>query len=65
MPLYLTEADVAALLTPADAVEAVEACFQRLAARRGRERARGGGCGWRTASSRSWPRSTASSGSRA
>ena len=32
MPLYLTEADVAALLTPADAVEAVEACFRRIAA---------------------------------
>ena len=31
MPLYLTEDDVAALLTPADAVEAVEACFARLA----------------------------------
>ena len=32
MPLYLTEAEVAELLTPADAVEAVEACFRRLAA---------------------------------
>src|SRR6266508_2071998 len=32
MPLYLTEADVTALLTPLDAVEAVEACFRRLAA---------------------------------
>ena len=31
MPLYLTEADVGALLTPADAIGAVEACFQRLA----------------------------------
>jgi ornithine cyclodeaminase/alanine dehydrogenase-like protein (mu-crystallin family) len=31
MPLYLTEADVAKLLTPADAIAAVEACFQRLA----------------------------------
>jgi alanine dehydrogenase len=31
MPLYLTEADVAKLLTPADAITAVEACFQRLA----------------------------------
>jgi ornithine cyclodeaminase/alanine dehydrogenase-like protein (mu-crystallin family) len=29
--LYLTEADVTALLTPADAVEAVEASFRRLA----------------------------------
>ena len=31
MPLYLTESDVAELLTPADAVEAVEACFRRMA----------------------------------
>ncbi|HLF68148.1 MAG TPA: ornithine cyclodeaminase family protein [Gaiellaceae bacterium] len=31
MPLYLTETDVAALLTPEDAVEAVEECFRRLA----------------------------------
>jgi ornithine cyclodeaminase/alanine dehydrogenase-like protein (mu-crystallin family) len=32
MPLYLTEQDVAELLSPADAVEAVEACFGRMAA---------------------------------
>jgi alanine dehydrogenase len=32
VPLYLTEDDVAELLTPADAVEAVEACFRRMAA---------------------------------
>ena len=32
MPLYLTEAEVAELLDPADALEAVEACFRRLAA---------------------------------
>jgi ornithine cyclodeaminase/alanine dehydrogenase-like protein (mu-crystallin family) len=32
VPLYLTESDVAELLTPADAVEAVEACFRRMAA---------------------------------
>ena len=32
MPLYLTEEDVAALLTPEDALAAVEACFHRLAA---------------------------------
>lgn len=32
MPLYLREADVDELLSPADAVEAVEACFTRLAA---------------------------------
>ncbi len=32
MPLYLTEQDVAELLTPADAVEAIEACFRRMAA---------------------------------
>ena len=31
MPLYLTEQDVAALLTPADALEAVEESFHRLA----------------------------------
>ena len=31
MPLYLTEADVTGLLTPADAVEAVEASFRRAA----------------------------------
>jgi alanine dehydrogenase len=32
VPLYLTEADVTALLTPAAAVDAVEACFRRMAA---------------------------------
>ena len=32
MPLYLTEEDVEALLTPADAVDAVEGCFRRMAA---------------------------------
>jgi alanine dehydrogenase len=32
VPLYLTENDVAELLTPADAVEAIEACFRRMAA---------------------------------
>jgi ornithine cyclodeaminase/alanine dehydrogenase-like protein (mu-crystallin family) len=31
VPLYLREADVDALLSPADAVEAVEGCFARLA----------------------------------
>ena len=31
MPLYLREADVEELLPPADAVTAVEACFERLA----------------------------------
>jgi alanine dehydrogenase len=31
VPIYLTEADVEALLTPADAVEIVEECFQRIA----------------------------------
>ena len=31
MPLYLTEAEVTELLTPADALEAVEGCFRRLA----------------------------------
>jgi alanine dehydrogenase len=32
LPLYLTERDVEALLTPADALEAVEGSFRRLAA---------------------------------
>jgi ornithine cyclodeaminase/alanine dehydrogenase-like protein (mu-crystallin family) len=32
LPLYLTESEVESLLTPADALEAVEACFRRLAA---------------------------------
>jgi ornithine cyclodeaminase/alanine dehydrogenase len=32
VPLYLTEAEVAELLAPPDAVEAIEACFRRLAA---------------------------------
>jgi ornithine cyclodeaminase/alanine dehydrogenase-like protein (mu-crystallin family) len=31
VPLYLTEKEVGELLTPADALEAVEACFRRLA----------------------------------
>jgi ornithine cyclodeaminase/alanine dehydrogenase len=31
VPLYLTEAEVAEVMAPADALEAVEACFQRLA----------------------------------
>ncbi len=32
MTLHLTEADVERLLSPADAVEAIEACFRRMAA---------------------------------
>ncbi len=32
MPLYLTEADVGGLLSPADAIQAVEGSFRRLAA---------------------------------
>jgi len=32
LPLFLTEANVKSLLTPADALEAVEGCFRRLAA---------------------------------
>jgi alanine dehydrogenase len=32
VPLYLTEAEVAKLLTPEEAVDAIEACFRRLAA---------------------------------
>src|SRR2546429_9584323 len=35
LPLYLTEANVDSLLTPADALEAVEGCFRRLAAGEG------------------------------
>jgi alanine dehydrogenase len=31
MPLYLTEAEVGELLTPRDALDAVEGCFERLA----------------------------------
>ena len=31
LPLYLTEAEIEKLLTPADALAAVEACFERLA----------------------------------
>jgi alanine dehydrogenase len=31
LPLYLTESEVGELLTPADALEAVEGCFRRLA----------------------------------
>jgi alanine dehydrogenase len=31
VPLYLTEADVDSLLTPADALESIEACFHRMA----------------------------------
>jgi ornithine cyclodeaminase/alanine dehydrogenase-like protein (mu-crystallin family) len=31
VPLYLSEEDVCAVLTPADAVAAVEACFERMA----------------------------------
>jgi alanine dehydrogenase len=32
VPLYLTEAEIGELLTPADALDAVEGCFRRLAA---------------------------------
>jgi len=32
VPLYLTESDIETLVAPADAVEAVEACFRRMAA---------------------------------
>jgi ornithine cyclodeaminase/alanine dehydrogenase-like protein (mu-crystallin family) len=31
LPLYLTEAEIGKLLTPADALEAIEACFERMA----------------------------------
>jgi alanine dehydrogenase len=31
VPLYLTDADVESLLTPADALQAVEGCFERMA----------------------------------
>ena len=32
VPLYLTETDIAELLSPSDAVEAIESCFVRMAA---------------------------------
>jgi ornithine cyclodeaminase/alanine dehydrogenase-like protein (mu-crystallin family) len=32
VPLYLSESDVSSLLGPADAVDAIEACFRRMAA---------------------------------
>ena len=32
MPLYLSESDVASLVTPATAVDAIESCFARMAA---------------------------------
>ena len=40
MALYLREADVEALLSPEDAVEAVDGCFRRLAAGRAENRPR-------------------------
>jgi alanine dehydrogenase len=40
LPLYLTEADVEALVSPADAVEAIEGCFRRLASGRVENRPR-------------------------
>jgi alanine dehydrogenase len=40
LPLYLTEADVEALVSPADAVEAIEGSFRRLAAGRVENRPR-------------------------
>jgi ornithine cyclodeaminase/alanine dehydrogenase-like protein (mu-crystallin family) len=40
VPLYLSESDVADLLPPADAVEAIEACFHRMAAGRVENRPR-------------------------
>ena len=47
MPLYLTESEVEQLLTPADVISAVEACFERLARgeieNRPRSRVRGDG----------------------
>jgi alanine dehydrogenase len=49
VPLYLTEADVEALLSPADAVAAVEESFRRLAAGEVANRPRyrvGGEAGW-------------------
>jgi ornithine cyclodeaminase/alanine dehydrogenase-like protein (mu-crystallin family) len=32
MPIYLTESDIEALVSPTDAVDAIEACFRRMAA---------------------------------
>ena len=40
MPLYLTEADIEAVLSPGDAVEAVEASFRHIAAGRVENRPR-------------------------
>jgi alanine dehydrogenase len=40
MPVYLRESDVEELLSPADAVEAVEGCFARLATREAENRPR-------------------------
>ena len=40
MPLYLTESDVGELLTPSDAVDAIEGCFRRMAAGSVENRAR-------------------------
>jgi alanine dehydrogenase len=40
VPLYLTESEVAELLTPAAAVEAIDACFRRMAAGRVENRPR-------------------------
>ena len=60
VPLYLTEADVEALLTPADAV-ARSRSASADGARAPSRTVRASGCRSRAASSRSWPRSTASS----
>ena len=54
MPLYLTEKDVEALLTPGEAVPVLEECFRRLAA--GEVTAMpASACRSRAASSRCWP----------
>ena len=62
MPLYLTEADVAALLTPADALEAVEESFRRLAPGRSTTAARAAAA--RGGEFAVMPASTRSSGTR-
>ena len=52
VPLYLTEQEVAELLTPADALEAVEESFRAARARRGRQPAARAAAARRTGSSR-------------
>ena len=72
MPLWLTEDDVASLVTPGEAVPVIEECFRRMAAGRGRadapaavpgrgRRLRGDGRGGHAASASRGSRATRSS----